>query len=128
MEIEDLVKEFPNGVRANDGISLSVERGRIFGLLGPNGAGKTTLVDQIMALLKPTSGTIAVDGIDIVESPEVTRCLQPQNNVSIDGFTPIEVIELVGRIRVEGKSAAQKHTSGLIEGLEIEEWAEKPGQ
>jgi ABC-type multidrug transport system ATPase subunit len=58
LKIKDLVKEYRNGVRANDGISLSIEEGEVFGLLGPNAAGKSTLVNQIIGLLAPTSGTI----------------------------------------------------------------------
>ena len=69
LEIDNIVKDYRGGVRANDGISLSIDRGEVFGLLGPNGAGKTTLVSQIVALVSPTSGTIEIGGVDIAANP-----------------------------------------------------------
>ena len=62
----DLVREFRNGPRAVDGISLAVEPGEIYGFLGPNGAGKSTTVHILTTLLPPTSGTARVGGHDVV--------------------------------------------------------------
>lgn len=73
LEIENVVKEYKAGVRANDSISLSVEAGEMYGLFGPNGAGKTTLVNQIIGLLSPTSGRIALAGVDTVDNPVYAR-------------------------------------------------------
>ena len=53
---EDVTKVYKGGVRANDGITLRIEPGEVYGLLGPNGAGKSTLVKQVIGLLAPTSG------------------------------------------------------------------------
>ena len=54
---------------AVDGIDLEVPRGELFGLLGPNGAGKTTSIRMIVGVLRPTSGTVTVGGIDIQARP-----------------------------------------------------------
>jgi ABC-2 type transport system ATP-binding protein len=55
--------------KAVDSISLQIYRGEIFGLLGPNGAGKTSALSAIEGLLKPRSGTVLLDGIDIQRDP-----------------------------------------------------------
>lgn len=63
IEIRDLRKTYNWGrVRALDGIDLQVYSGEVFGLIGPNGAGKTTLMGCLLAALRPTSGTILVNG------------------------------------------------------------------
>lgn len=64
IEVEDLHLHF-GGIRAVDGVSLSIGRGTITGLIGPNGAGKTTLFNVIAGLFKPTSGHVYLDGQDI---------------------------------------------------------------
>ena len=131
LEIKDLVKEYRNGVRANDGITLSVGEGEVFGLLGPNGAGKSTLVNQIIGLLGPTSGEIVIDGVDVVRDPGFGRKVcsyLPQGIVPIVGFTPLQAIELIGRLRGGEKNAVRKRTRELIEILQIEEWANQSGQ
>jgi len=61
LEVRDLVKEYP-GVRAVNGISFSIPRGKCLGLLGPNGAGKTTTVEMIEGITAPTSGDILFEG------------------------------------------------------------------
>ncbi len=61
LETKNLVKEFP-GLRAVDGLSLSIREGVCFGLLGPNGAGKTTTIEMMEKILPPTSGEILFRG------------------------------------------------------------------
>ena len=64
IEIKELVKKYGDFL-AVDNISLNIEKGKIYGLLGPNGAGKSTTINILCGLLKSTSGTIKVNGIDI---------------------------------------------------------------
>jgi ABC-2 type transport system ATP-binding protein len=73
LAIRDLVKTFGE-VRAVDAISFDVEEGEIFAFLGPNGAGKTTTIQMLTTLLRPTSGTIRLDGLDpAVNAKEVRQ-------------------------------------------------------
>ena len=64
LRIEHLSKTFDT-IKAVDDITLEVQKGEIFGLLGPNGAGKTTAISMIAGLLKPDSGKIVVDSMDL---------------------------------------------------------------
>ncbi len=70
LSIRDLVKVYPGPVSALQGVDLDVPRG-MFGLLGPNGAGKTTFMRIVAGLLEPTSGSVTLDGMDVVADPTV---------------------------------------------------------
>jgi len=71
IEVHDLHKHF-GGFHAVDGSTLAIQEGSITGLIGPNGAGKTTLFNVIAGVLKPTSGTVTMDGEDITGLPPHT--------------------------------------------------------
>lgn len=73
IEVEDLVKVYPDGTRAVDGVTFDVSEGEIFGFLGPNGAGKTTTIRVLVTLLPKTSGAARVVGVDVAENPEHVR-------------------------------------------------------
>ena len=70
---DGLVKTYPKGVRALDGVTFSVERGTVFGLLGPNGAGKSTTVKILTTLTAPDAGSAVVAGHDVVREPRRVR-------------------------------------------------------
>jgi len=63
--VEDLVKDYPNGVRAVSGINFTVPQGEFFGFLGPNGAGKSTTIKVLSTLIRKTAGRVIVAGFDI---------------------------------------------------------------
>ncbi|MEN6520357.1 MAG: ABC transporter ATP-binding protein [Armatimonadota bacterium] len=65
----NLTRRFGDLVAVND-VSFQVSRGAIFGFLGPNGSGKSTVIRMLCGLLAPTSGTAALDGIDVVSYPD----------------------------------------------------------
>lgn len=68
LELDDVHKNF-GGLPAVDGVTLEVDDGEILAIVGPNGAGKSTLLKSIIGLLKPTSGTITFENIDITKMP-----------------------------------------------------------
>jgi len=70
--VTKLVKRYGN-VEAVRGIDLTVRRGEIFGFLGPNGAGKSTTISVLCTLLKPTSGTASIAGLDVNRDPDGIR-------------------------------------------------------
>jgi ABC-2 type transport system ATP-binding protein len=125
LEIDELTKIYRTGTRANDAISLAVGEGEVFGLLGHNGAGKTTLVNQVVGLLRPTSGSIRVDGRDMVADPGLARRLcsfQAQAQVPIDGLTPRQAIDLLGQLRGGPRLEVQRRRERLVEALDLGEW------
>jgi ABC-2 type transport system ATP-binding protein len=73
IEAHDLVKTYPKGIRALDGISFVVPAGTVFGLLGPNGAGKSTTVKILTTLAQADSGTAMVAGLDVRAQPARVR-------------------------------------------------------
>src|SRR5215216_109611 len=102
IEVEGLVREFKGGVRAVDGIELTVEPGEIYGFLGPNGAGKSTTVLMLTTLLPPSAGTARVAGHDIVrEGPKVRMAIGAAlQEAALDGL-------LTGREHMRLQTALQ---------------------
>jgi ABC-2 type transport system ATP-binding protein len=75
ISIKHLSKTYASGLQALKPLGMEIRRGEIFALLGPNGAGKTTLINMICGLVTPTSGTVSVDGHDIVRDYRAARAL-----------------------------------------------------
>jgi len=73
LELENLTKQYAAGVLAVKGIDLKVKQGQFFALLGPNGAGKSTTIGIISSLVRKTSGTVKIFGIDIDTAPEEAK-------------------------------------------------------
>ena len=78
IEARQLVKTYAvrgekHGIRALDGLDISVPRGMIYGLLGPNGAGKSTTVKILTSLARPDSGEARVEGVDVLARPGQVR-------------------------------------------------------
>lgn len=125
LEVRDLVKRYGSGTLANDNLSLKLEAGEVYGLLGPNGAGKTTLVRQVLGLLRPTSGSIHVDGHDVVADPGYARRtigFLPQAQFTMDSLHVDEFIAGIARLRGLDRAAAQRRTENLLERLELAEF------
>lgn len=87
-------------VHAVDGLSLNIPRGSIFGFLGPNGAGKTTTINLCVGLLRPTSGTIDLDGAGSPEDPAVRMRIgvAPQSIALYDTLTAAENLNVFGKL------------------------------
>jgi ABC-2 type transport system ATP-binding protein len=91
LEIAGLSKVYAGGLKALDGIDLSIRKGEIFALLGPNGAGKTTLIGAVCGLVRPSAGTIRAFGYDLSRdwrAPRRRIGLVPQE-MATDMFEPV---------------------------------------
>ncbi len=72
LEVKNLTKQF-GGTLAVRGVSLAIKPGEIYALIGPNGSGKTTMIKTIAGLLRPTSGEILIEGINVAKDPAATK-------------------------------------------------------
>jgi len=94
IEVKDLRKSYGE-VAAVNGISFAVREGEIFGMLGPNGAGKTTTLEILEGLKRPTSGSITVDGINVITHTEEVKArigVQLQSSSFFEGLTLAELL------------------------------------
>jgi ABC-2 type transport system ATP-binding protein len=86
IHVENLVKTFGE-VRAVDGVSFDVRAGEVFALVGPDGAGKTTTILMLASLIRPTSGTFALDGTSgiVFEGPSLDQELSAHETLELHG-------------------------------------------
>src|SRR6478735_7717954 len=87
------------GVRAVDGVDLTLEQGQIMGLIGPNGAGKTTFMNAVSGFVPLTGGTVTVDGVDMSDWPPHRRVASGlvrtfQDIATFPGLSVFENVEL----------------------------------
>tara|TARA_B100001079_G_scaffold114991_1_gene98941 strand:- start:68 stop:1000 length:933 start_codon:yes stop_codon:yes gene_type:complete len=75
IKIDNVRKTYAGNFEALKGVNLEIKRGEILALLGPNGAGKTTLINAICGVVFPTSGSITVDGFDVIKDFRKTRSM-----------------------------------------------------
>ena len=122
--IEQLGKTYANGFQALKSVDLQVRRGEILALLGPNGAGKTTLISIICGLVNASSGTVTVDGHDIVRDFRATRAkigLVPQE-LSTDAFESVWATVRFSR-GLFGKAPDDAHLEKVLRELSL--WDKK---
>ena len=128
INVENLVKVYPGGTRAVDGISFSVKEGEFFGFLGPNGAGKSTTIQVLTTLLKKTSGSATVAGYDIdKDAREIRKVIGVQRQETIlDGdLTGRENLTLQGHLQRLHGDALKKRVDELLTLVELSDVADK---
>jgi ABC-2 type transport system ATP-binding protein len=127
LTVEDLVKTYPAkrktpAVEAVRGISFSVPAGEFFGLLGPNGAGKSTTIGCINTLVRPTSGRITVDGVDVARDQRAARrriAVVPQNRNLDRDLSVREVLTYHGRYFGLAAAERESRADRLLDELQI---------
>lgn len=122
--IDRVSKQYKNKI-AVDRISVKLQKG-VYGLLGANGAGKTTLMRMICGILKPTSGTISFDGIDVSE--ENYRSILgylPQDFGYYPEFTGMDFLLYMAALKGMGKAQAKRKAEELLELVSLQDVAKK---
>ncbi len=128
VEVEDLQKIYPGGVKALNGVSFRVSKREIYSLLGPNGAGKTTTMKIIATLLKPTAGKALVMGIDVTSNPDSVRKIigyVPQELSADDELTGMENVVLQARLYGISRAEAVRKAGELLEMVGLREAASR---
>ncbi len=126
IEAEHLTKTYGNFTAISD-INLTVKRGEFMGLVGPNGAGKSTTLKAITGLLKPTSGTVRISGVDISDhrhAMEHVGCVI-ETPEPYPGFTPSEIMEYIGRIYGMSPREIEIRSRDVLESVRMWEWRGK---
>ncbi|MDH3797272.1 MAG: ABC transporter ATP-binding protein [Desulfobacterales bacterium] len=123
LEVNNVTKDF-GGLRANDDISFSFDKGELLGLIGPNGAGKTTLFNCISGLYPTTSGEIIFDGEDITElkAHEVARhglARTFQVYVAAGDLTVEENVMVGCFMRTRSRSEAKSRAAKILEFMKL---------
>lgn len=121
----DRVSKHYKDKRAVDGISLRLETG-VYGLLGENGAGKTTLMRMLCGILKPTSGTIAFDGIDVSEERyRAVLGYLPQDFGYYPEFTAMDFLLYFAALKGLPKGQAKRKAAELLTLVSLEDAGRK---
>lgn len=124
LEVQQLVKDY-DGLRANDNISFSLEKGELLGIIGPNGAGKTTLFNCIAGLHPVTSGRVIFDGEDItrLKAYEVARrgLARTFQVYAASGDLTVEESVMVGCfMRTRSQSKARSRAGQILQDLKLQ--------
>lgn len=122
LEIRDLKKTYPGGIQALKGITLEVPSG-MFGLLGPNGAGKTTLMKIMATLLEPDSGTVEMNGVDLIARKDKARRMLgylPQEFDLYPTLTAEQMLDYFARLKgVTDKKQRRALIDALLERVNL---------
>ncbi|GAA1203792.1 ABC transporter ATP-binding protein [Pseudonocardia alaniniphila] len=131
IELRRLVKEYPNGVRAVDGLDLTIADGEFFALLGPSGCGKTTLLRSIAGLETVTSGSIEIGGRDVTRLTPGARDIAMvfQDYALFPHMTVRDNIAYPLRIKKVGKPERHARADETAQGLSLGHLLDRrPGQ
>jgi ABC-2 type transport system ATP-binding protein len=130
IEGRNLKKDF-DGFVALDGISFSFERSGIFGIVGHNGAGKTTLLKILSGLIPPSSGTLTMDGIDVLKNPDAVKQVLgylPEESRLYETMTVDDYLRFFGEIYGLPKETIKSRGSELLASLSLEPDKKKIGE
>jgi len=129
IHVDKLIKQYKNGVRALDELSLNVQGGEIFTLLGPNGAGKSSLINILTTYFKPTSGNVEMLGKDLSKEPAWirTQIACAAQHISIDEHLSLmENMVFQSRLYKADRQVARERINSLIDSFELSGYLKYP--
>ena len=127
IRLTNLTKRYGSFTAVN-GIDLEVPRGELFGFLGPNGAGKTTTLRMIAGILRPTSGSIQVGGVDVVANPMAAKSKLgyiPDRPFIYEKLTGAEFLRFVAGLYDQQGPDIDRRANELLALFDLEEWRDE---
>jgi ABC-2 type transport system ATP-binding protein len=121
VETHGLTRDF-GAFRAVDGIDLAVPAGSFYGFLGPNGAGKSTTIKCLTGLLRPTSGTMRILGIDLLTDPVAIKRrigVVPEDLALFDRLTAVETLSFVAQVHGIDPATAKSRSADLLDLMDL---------
>jgi len=128
IQVENLERDFGD-VKAVNGVSFEIEHGKVVGFIGANGAGKTTTMRMMVTLDMPTSGSIRVGGLDVIDHPaEVRRQVgwMPDAYGTYDNMTVFEYLDFYGRAFGYKKIERRKRIDEVMDFTDLDSIADRP--
>jgi len=127
IELRGLTKRYGSFTAVNN-IDLSVPRGELFGFLGPNGAGKTTTLRMIAGILRPTSGTVHIGGIDLAAQPTAAKSklgFVPDRPFIYEKLSGSEFLRFVAGLYNQEGPEIEHRARELLALFDLEEWRDE---
>jgi ABC-2 type transport system ATP-binding protein len=127
IKLTNLTKRYGSFTAVN-GIDLEVPDGELFGFLGPNGAGKTTTLRMIAGILRPTSGTVEIGGIDVVKDPIAAKAklgFIPDRPFIYEKLTGAEFLRFVAGLYDQEGAQIEHRARELLALFDLEEWRDE---
>ncbi len=124
IRLEDLSKQY-GAFTAVDSINLEVRAGEIFGFLGPNGAGKTTTIKMLAGLLKPSSGTVTIDGWDLAHHPNQAKRVVgfiPDRPFLYEKLTALEFLRFIAGLYNCFSNGVEERIDYLFQLFGLSDW------
>ena len=127
IQLKGLTKRYGT-FTAVDAINLEVPHGQLFGFLGPNGAGKTTTLRMIAGILKPTAGTVHINGIDVAKDPIAAKAVLgyiPDRPFIYEKLTGAEFLRFVAGLYGQDGPVIERRMSELLTLFDLLEWRDE---
>ena len=127
IELKDLTKSYSD-IMAVENINLFIPKGEIFGFIGPNGAGKTTTINMMGGILAPTSGTVAICGINMEEYPEKAKSkigFIPDRPYLYEKLTGMEFLKFTADLYGVDEDAFLRKSREKLELFYLTDWSDE---
>ncbi len=128
IQVENLERDFGD-VKAVNGLTFEIERGKVIGFIGANGAGKTTTMRMLVTLDMPTRGSVRIDGMDVIDHPaEVRRRVgwMPDSYGTYDNMTIFEYLDFYGRAFGYKKIERRRRIEEVMAFTDLNSIADRP--